>query len=139
MFFEKFMSLKIRKTLKPIIGYLFVGGSAAIVDWVLFACLIYIYNISYIVAAIISFGIATLVNYFIGIKTIFTSGAKFNKKSEVSLVLFVSGIGLMFNLLFLKLLSEIFLINIMISKIVATILTFAWNYSSRMFFIFKKS
>tara|TARA_A100001011_G_C14148361_1_gene772887 strand:+ start:494 stop:913 length:420 start_codon:yes stop_codon:yes gene_type:complete len=139
MIFEKFIPTKISDVLKPIVGYLFVGGSAALVDWTLFACLIYIFEFSYITAAIISFTIATLVNYSIGIKTIFTSGAKFNKRNEISLVIFVSGIGLFLNLLFLKLISELLLINIMIAKIIATILTFAWNYSSRMFFIFKKT
>jgi putative flippase GtrA len=130
--------MKTKKDLSPIIGYLFVGGSAALVDWGLFAILVYIIKIPYLVAAIISFIIATFVNYVIGIKTIFTSGIKFNKKNEVSLVLLVSSIGLLLNLAFLRMLSEIFLINVMLSKIIATIMTFAWNYSARMYFIFRK-
>ena len=140
MHFLKINNLPIlKKKFKPLIGYFFIGGSAAIVDWGLFAVFVYILKISYILAAVISFVFATFINYVIGIKTIFTSGERFNQKSEVLLVLFVSSIGLIINLIFLRILSEIFFIHLMFSKIIATALTFFWNYSTRVYFIFHKS
>ena len=129
----------LKKNFKPLIGYFFIGGSAAIVDWGLFAVFVYILKISYILAAVISFVFATFVNYLISIKTIFTSGKRFNQKSEILLVLFVSSIGLIINLTFLRILSEIFFIHLMFSKIISTALTFFWNYFTRVYFIFYKS
>ena len=138
-FFKKNNPSEFKKQIKPLIGYFFVGGSAAIVEWSLFATFIYILKISYFLAAIISFIFATFFNYFISINTIFSSGERFNQKSEILLVLFVSGIGLLINLVFITILIEIFYTNSMLSKIIATGLTFFWNYSTRMYFIFHRS
>jgi len=123
----------------PIIGYLFVGGLAAMVDWSIFAILVFLLDVNYLISATFSFIFATLANYILGIKTIFTSGANFTQKKEISLVFLVSAIGLVINLSFLAIFSGKLNLNLMTSKIGASFIAFAWNYISRMHFIFKNT
>ncbi len=139
MFLKKIVMLLKKYELNHLFNYFFIGGTAAIVDWMIFAVLVFIININFLVAACISFFFSTYVNYAISIKTIFQSEIKFKKNKEISLVFFVSGIGLIFNLAFLTIFVSYMSLNIMLSKIVATGLTFLWNFGSRKYFIFKSS
>lgn len=85
--------------------YLFVGGTAALVEWALF----YIF-FHYILAGLsltlltmlataLSFCLATLYHYFLGNILVFDSGSRYKRGKELSLVFLVSCIGLAFNLL----------------------------------------
>ena len=136
---QKNFKAHISSRIHPIIGYLFVGGSAAMIDWSIFAILVFLLDVNYLISATFSFIFATLANYILGIKTIFTSGVNFSQKKEISLVFLVSVIGLVINLSFLAIFSEILNLNLMASKIGASFIAFAWNYISRMHFIFKKT
>lgn len=136
---QKNFKAHISNRIHPIIGYLFVGGSAAMIDWSIFAILVFLLDVNYLISATFSFIFATLANYILGIKTIFTSGVNFSQKKEISLVFLVSVIGLVINLSFLAIFSEILNLNLMASKIGASFIAFAWNYISRMHFIFKKT
>ena len=120
--------------LKKFISYFFVGGFCAIVEWVTF----YISNIffNYVISTIIAFIIATTVNYFLGVK--YTFKDKNNKKDFIK-VFIVSGIGLLFNIIFMYIFVEIIKISLnIISKILSTGLVFIWNYISRRLFIYNK-
>jgi putative flippase GtrA len=139
MFSKKIIMLLKRYELNHLFGYFFIGGTAAIVDWMIFAVLVFIININFLVAACISFFFSTYVNYVISIRRIFQSEIKFKKNKEISLVFFVSGIGLIFNLAFLTIFVSYISLNIMLSKILATGLTFLWNFGSRKYYIFKSS
>ena len=123
----------------PIIGYLFVGGLAAMVDWSIFAILVFLLDVNYLISATFSFIFATLANYILGIKTIFTSGANFTQKKEISLVFLVSAIGLVINLSFLAIFSGMLNLNLMTSKIGASFIALAWNYISSTHFFFNES
>lgn len=125
--------------LNHLFTYFFIGGTAAIVDWIIFAVLVFVLNINFLVAACVSFFFATYVNYAISIRTIFQSQIQFKKNKEIFLIFIVSGIGLIFNLVFLTIFVSYISLNIMLSKIIATGLTFLWNFASRKYFIFKRS
>ena len=120
--------------LKKFISYFFVGGFCAIIEWITF----YISNIvlNYTISTIIAFIIATTVNYFLGIKYTFKENDK-NKKDFMK-VFIVSGIGLIFNIIFMYIFVEIIKISYnIISKILSTGLVFIWNYISRRLLIYK--
>ena len=124
-----------KEELKKFISYFFVGGLAALVEWLTF----FIFNSfsSYFIATIIAFIVATTVNYFLGKKWTFKSYQK--RKMDVVAVFVVSGIGLLLNLLFMYLLVEIIKIPYeLLDKIIATGLVFIWNYLSRRIFIYNK-
>ena len=123
------------KELKKFISYFFVGGMAAIVEWVTF----YISNLflNYTISTITAFILATTANYFLGKVMTFKNYKQ--EKKDIILVFVVSGIGLLFNVLLMRLFIEVlhFKINI-IAKVLATGIVFIWNYVSRRLFIYKK-
>jgi putative flippase GtrA len=51
----------------------------------------------------------------------------------------VSLIGLMFNSCFIYLFNHVFMINFYISKMMAILLVFFWNFSANYFFVFRSS
>ena len=121
--------------IKKFISYFFVGGCAAIVEWVTFYLSNLVFN--YTISTIIAFILATTANYFLG-KVMTFKNYKEEKKDVIG-VFIVSGIGLLFNVLLFILFIEVlhFKINIL-AKILATGIVFIWNYVSRRLFIYKK-
>ena len=127
-----------RNHIAHLFRYLPVGGVAALMDWFIFWVLTFPLEIYFIYSATISFVIATLANYFLGIKFIFISETRFSKKGEIFLVYLVSSIGLVINLLALTFASNILGIHLMLSKILASGVSFLWNFVTRAFFIFRE-
>ena len=117
--------------------YTMIGGASALVDWGLFYLLAIILDIHYILSGTISFTLATLFNYFIGITFLFDSTARFTKQNEILLIFLISLIGLTINLFFLFLFSSWFLLSLMGSKILASVFALVWNFSMRNYYIFK--
>lgn len=119
-----------------IILYLFVGGTAALVEWGLF----YLFNaavgINYLIATTGAYFLSTLYHYFLGNVLVFTSGARYGKAKELSLVFLVSGMGLLFNLILMYIFVGIFDLNGLVSKIAATCIVVVWNYLARKKWIF---
>lgn len=127
--------------------YLFVGGTAALVEWGLFYVLLYFVlfqlPLSLPAAALLGTSLAyclsTLYHYFLGNILVFNSGSRFGKGAELGLVFLVSSMGLGFNLV----LMYIFVGQLgwapMLSKVVTSFLCVAWNYLARKYFIFKEA
>ena len=120
-----------------LLRYLFVGGTAAAVDFLLFGLLIFVGNIPWAYAAIGSFILATLVNYLLSIRFVFDSGVRFNKSAEIGLVFLVSAGGLAINQSAMWLMIEKLGIHPILAKPVATLTVFVWNYAIRLTWIFK--
>jgi putative flippase GtrA len=117
--------------------YIFVGGSAAVVDWSLFWALTAYLEVHYFLAAIFSFLVATFANYIISITLLFQSGSKHKKLKEVTLVYLVSAIGLFINLIVLFVAANYTEASLIYSKVVATGIAFGWNYMLRFLFVFR--
>lgn len=123
------------KEIKKFMSYFFVGGIAAIVEWVSFA----IFNSfsNYNIATIVAFILATTFNYYLG-KCLTFKNCKQSKKDIIS-VFIVSGIGLVFNILLMNLFIGILKFKYqMLAKILSTGIVFVWNYISRRLFIYKE-
>lgn len=123
--------------MKKLVQYFFVGASSALLDFIIFFILTSLVKTHWAIAAVISFGIATALNYYLCIKYVFIQSVRFNKKQEVILIYSVSGIGLTLNLACLYLLIELLDNHILVSKFFATGSVFLWNYFARNNFIFK--
>ena len=119
------------------IKYFFVGGIAAGVDFLIFALFVKILEWPWFISGIAGFILATIVNYLLSIKHVFTSGARFKKHKEIMLIFFVSFIGLIVNQLILWQCIDFVLLDPLIAKITATGVVFFWNYAARNHFIFK--
>ena len=118
--------------------YALIGGASALVDWSLFYILAILQDIHYLLSGTISFLFAVIFNYYVGIKFLFDSTARFSKQTEIFLVFLVSMVGLGINLFFLFLFSTWLAISLMLSKIMASFFTLGWNFSMRNYYVFKK-
>ncbi len=120
-----------------IIKYFIVGSVAAITDISLFYIFAKLLELNYFLVAFFSYTIATFVNYILSIRFVFKSGIKYSKKAEIILIYLISGIAIFINQLSLYILVNLLFIKLITSKIIATVITFFWNYYMRNNFIFR--
>ena len=128
---------QIQRLSLKIVRYFFVGGAAAVVDIGLFFLLAKLLGYNYLVVGCIGFTIATALNYFLSIRFVFRSGARFTRKTELSFIYGVSLVGLALHQMILFVLVERLGAELMLSKVVATGAVFLWNFSVRNFLIFR--
>ncbi len=115
----------------------FVGGIATIADIALLYLLTEYFHIYYLVSAIASFTLGVTVNYFLSISWVFTNRGFKNKWAEFGAFTIIGITGLGLNIFFIWVFTEYAHIHYLISKVIATILVFAWNFLSRKYFIFQ--
>ena len=128
-----------------IILYLFVGGTAALVEWGLFYLFFYYLLVGLglsidtltMVATALAFGLSTLYHYFLGNILVFDSGSKYDKSKELSLVFLVSILGLVFNLVLMYVFVGLLAWQPMLAKVITSCIVVVWNYLSRKKWIFK--
>jgi putative flippase GtrA len=113
-----------------------VGGVAACVDIGLFLLFAQHYGLPYLRVAAATFILATLVNYWLSIRFVFVSGARFRRRWELALVFAVSALGLALNQGILALAVERFGVGLLAAKLAATGAVFFWNYFARRLFVF---
>ena len=128
-----------------VILYLFVGGTAALVEWGLFYLFFYYLlaglglsvDTLTMVATALAFGLSTLYHYFLGNILVFDSGSKYDKSKELSLVFLVSIMGLLFNLVLMYVFVGLLAWQPMLAKVLTSCIVVVWNYLSRKKWIFK--
>ena len=120
-----------------IFRYLIVGTIASIVDFSVLFTLVNFFSFHWFYSASLSFILATIVNYYLSITYVFSSGIKFKEREEFLLVFIMSIVGLTLNQAFIYILYKFAFLNLFYSKVITTGIVFFWNYSSRRYFIFK--
>lgn len=137
------MNEKLVKLIKQFISYFFVGGMAAIVEWVMFFLFSSIMSIDYLYATVLAFLFSTTANWILGRILTFKQSSYENKRGmELILVFSVSLIGLVFNMLLMYVFVTIIGMDTdllkMLGKILATGIVFVWNFLGRKVFIYKE-
>ena len=116
--------------------YLMVGGTGALIEW----ALVYVFTeqcgINYLLSTALAYFCSTVCHYFATNALVFESGKRYTKGKEFSLVLFVSTIGLLLNVLLMRIFVGGFGWPLMPSKVLATAFVTVWNYLSRKKFIY---
>jgi putative flippase GtrA len=120
-----------------IVRYLFVGGTGTIIDISLFALFAKVLGYPYLVVSACTFIISTTIHYFLSVRYVFQSGARFSRNRELLLVFIVSIMGLGVNQVVLYVSVQYLGIDLIAAKIIATGAVFFWNYWSRAYFVFK--
>ena len=120
-----------------LILYAFVGALCSIADILLFY-IFYLLSDNVIISSIISFSIATGINYLLSRKHVFMPG-KYEVPSEILRLFIVSVIGLILNTLIVYFLTQYFMLPPVLSKVIAIPLLFFWNFALRKFFVFHKN
>ncbi|WP_413825957.1 MULTISPECIES: GtrA family protein [unclassified Methanobrevibacter] len=128
---NKLLKEKTDNLLLQFFRYIFVGGTAFVIDFGLLYVFTSYLNIYYLISAVLSFLISVLVNYVMSTKWVFNQDNINNKLVEFNLFILISTIGLVFTEIILYLLTDICGIYYMISKIIASILVLFWNFSAR--------
>lgn len=131
------MKLLNKANIKQFISYFFVGGVAAIVEWVMFFIFANVLQINYFVSTVIAFIFSTTANWILGRITTFKDNNTYKDKKakEAFLVFIVSAIGLLFNLILMYLFVTVMgfdsSLGKTLSKIAATGIVFIWNFLIR--------
>ena len=137
------MKLLSKANIKQFISYFFVGGVAAIVEWVMFFIFANVLQINYFVSTVIAFIFSTTANWILGRITTFKDNNTYKDKKakEAFLVFIVSAIGLLFNLILMYLFVTVMgfdsSLGKTLSKIAATGIVFIWNFLIRKLVIYK--
>ena len=113
-----------------------MGGAAACVDIGLFMLFAQGLGLPYLRVAAGSFVVATFVNYFLSVRFVFVSGARFRRRWELVLVFVVSAVGLALNQVILAACVEMARFPLLFAKLTATGVVFFWNYLARRVFVF---
>lgn len=125
------------RNLKDLFLYILVGGIATVAEWVIFYLVNDICHCYYMLATIVAYIFSTFVNWLAG-RIIMFKGNNKNIVFEIISIYMASIIGLLFNLLIMWIAVEFCNIREMISKIIATVCVFIWNYLVRKLLIYKK-
>jgi putative flippase GtrA len=117
--------------------FLLLGVLSTAIDYSVYLFLITL-NIHYVSAIIIGYGCGLWANYLIGRRYIFTKGTKLkNTHREFLSVVFIAIIGMLLNIVIVKILSYSFWsIDPLYSRIIAIGIVFFWNYILRKIFVY---
>lgn len=126
------------KLLMQIIKFVFVGGTAFLIDYYLLLFLTNTMNIHYVVSNVISFCVSVIYNYILSAFWVFEMDKNKSKTQIFVVFIVLSVIGLLINTVVVFLLydaTKIFALSI--SKIIATAIVMVYNFVSRKIFLEK--
>ncbi len=117
--------------------FLILGILSTSIDFFIYTlCLVV--GIEYIISIVLGYGSGFLFNFYAGRKFVFKEGVKVNHKfKELLFVFIIAIIGLLINILVVFILTqEMFSLDLIISRVLAILLAFIWNYYARKLFVY---
>ena len=118
--------------------FIFVGGTAFLIDFFIYFALVQFLNVNYLISAAIAFFISVLANYYLSTSWVFNQSQIENRTIEFNIFLAISFVGLIFTEILLYVFTDMFSINYLWSKIFASILVLFWNFSARRVMFYGK-
>ena len=115
----------------------FIGGLSFVAD----ASVLWIISLTglhYLICAVFGFIVGVAVNYLLSSLFIFTKGSSIGRLGEIIVYIALSLIGLGFTALLMWLLTDFLNVYFMLSKCIAALLVFAWNFIARKFILYRK-
>ena len=120
--------------------YIFVGGVATVADWGILFILDRLFPELLYLSVALAFCAGLAVNYLFSVKFVFHSHLSGGGRlGEIAVYIITGLIGLGLTELIMHFAASVFLFDIMISKIVATALVFAWNFGSKKIILYRKN
>ena len=116
---------------------LFVGLFVFVVDAGLL-WLLYLVGLHYLIAATLAFTAAVMMNYFLSVKFVFKEKAAIGKSGEIAVYFIVSLVGLGLTVGLMWFFTEVAGMFFMISKVIATLLSFTWNFTARKLTLYRE-
>lgn len=118
-----------------IIRFSIVGGIATLIDFIFLYIFKEFLNMDVIIANTLSFIISVTYNYIASIVWVFDINKEKNKKIQFILFILFSIFGLVLNNIILYILTDIFNMYYLISKVVATFIVMIFNFITRKRFL----
>ena len=118
--------------------FIFVGGTAFLIDFFIYYSLIEFFGVEYLISAAIAFFISVLANYYLSTSWVFNQSQIENRAIEFNLFLAISIVGLIFTEILLYIFVDMCSLDYIISKILASILVLFWNFSARRVMFYGK-
>jgi putative flippase GtrA len=116
--------------------YTLVGGLAFAVDFGTLFLLTHFFGLHYLASATGAFALGLAINYAISIVWVFDQRAVKNQSAEFAIFAALGIFGLGVNDLAMYVLTGWLGLHYLVSKIVATVATYAWNFCSRKLLLF---
>lgn len=136
-FFKKIFFEQTDNTFFQLLRYAFVGGIAFIADFGLLYILTEYAHLHYLFSASIAFIAGLIINYFLSKVWVFSASTINNRWLEFFVFSVIGLIGLGINNLALWVFTDYLSLYYMISKIIAAVIVFFWNFLARKFILFK--
>jgi len=124
-----------KETFVQMIKYGFVGGAAFIVDYGLLILFTEYLGLYYILSSTLAFCVSILVSYFGSIGWVFHNPDTGSKSRDIVAFFIIGIVGLGLTDLILWVFTDLVEMYYLLSKIVATIIVFFWNFFARKIFI----
>lgn len=121
-----------------LVRYVISGGTAAVVDLSVLYLLNSVFNIHYLLAAILAFIVAFSVSFTLQKFWTFKSHSTENIHSQVMIYMGVSLFGLTLNTLLMYLFVDFFHITVILSQIFAGLLVACCTFPLSRYIVFKK-
>lgn len=119
-----------------LLRYGIVGGISFVGDFSTLFALTEFLDINYLISASAAFCVGVVINYILSIIWVFNSKDSDGRRSSEFIGWLIIGlIGLGLNALIMWFFTEIFSFHYLGSKIISTILVFAWNFLARRFLV----
>ena len=126
------------KLLVQIFKFIIVGGTATILDWIIYFVLYKFVHIEPIIGNLVAFGISVIYNYWASCKYVFEV-TKEKSKTRLLIEFFIFAfVGLGINELLIWIFVNQLHWNAMLVKILATIIVMVFNFITRKKFLEKK-
>ncbi|MGF3067124.1 GtrA family protein [Facklamia sp. P12945] len=120
------------KLMKQITRFVFVGGTATLLDMGILYLLNYQFGVNHHIAATIAFVVATFYNYYLSMKFVFKSKFEAGERHKEFLAFFIlSVIGLLITLIGLVIFVDWLKWDVMISKVLIGIVVMIFNFVTR--------
>ena len=123
------------KQVNKIVKFSIVGGIATLIDFIFLYIFKEFLNMDVIIANTLSFIISVTYNYIASIVWVFDINKEKNKKIQFILFILFSIFGLVLNNIILYILTDIFNMYYLISKVVATFIVMIFNFITRKKFL----
>ena len=115
--------------------YLLVGGLCTLLDFGLLYVITNFCGINYILSSMMSFMLGTVLNYYLCTIWIFKIRVIKKRQHELLYYFIITGVGLGVNTLLIWGFTYFFAFYFMLSKLLATFVTYWWNFGARKYFL----
>ena len=117
--------------------YIFVGGTAFLVDFGSLYILTEYFGIFYLLSAAIAFKLGLIVNYLLSVRWVFNKHTLDNRFHEVGIFTLVGIVGLGLNEVIIWFFTSNMHLFYIYSKIISAVLVLFWNFFARRYTIFR--